>query len=325
MTNQVQQTGEEKYRVWDSYWQDNRLYCEGPGSEPNIAAKFDGHWTQTAASLPEGARVLDLACGNGYVALTVARVAREAGRSVTIDAIDSAAIDPIRYLTQLSDLTGAVTFHGRTLMEELPFEPATFDAVYSQYGIEFGALTKACSEVGRVLKPGGAISILALPTGTAFVEPLLRKAEQSRRIIQNTKLFEISAAVAQALHTSETSGDNRKPELYLQKFSAEVERVMANVNDADIGATTAVIATIQDILTKRKQISIGVQLGAMEKLKTRLTDYIGRNEAIGRSALGDASLTALTRGLSAADLEGALRTEPVIAGDLGTVAWKITT
>ena len=325
MTNQNPQAGDEKYRVWDSYWRDNRLYCEGPGTDADIASRFDDHWARAAESLPEGARILDLACGNGYVALTAARVAREAGRSISIDAIDAAAIDPKRYLTQHSELASTINFHGSTLMEELPFEPAAFDAVYSQYGIEFGALTKTCSEVGRVLKPGGAVSVLALSTSTAFVGPLLRKAEQSRRIINDTKLFEISAAVAQALHTSETSGDNRKPELYLQKFSAEVERVMAKVNDEDIGATTAVIATIQDILTKRKQLSIGIQLGAMDKLKTRLTDYIGRNEAVGRSALGDASLAALTRGLSAAELKGALRTEPVVVGNAGTVAWNIST
>lgn len=191
---------DEKYRVWDSLWQDNRLLSVGVEKNPDIAANFEAHWKSTVDALEPGARVLDLACGNGHVALTV----------------------------------------------------------------------------------------------------------------------------AQALHVSETSGQGRDPTQYLQKFSAEVERVMAGVSETNIGPVAAVISTLQDVLTRRKTMKIADQLAVIEKLKTRLTEYASRNETTTKAALGDASLDALVRGLSSAGVKG-LRPEPRAVGALGTVAWTVST
>ena len=315
-------SSDEKYRVWDSYWQDSRLLGIGPDRNADVAARFDAQWTEATAALPDGARILDLACGNGYVALVAAWAARAAGKTVKIDAIDAAAIDPKRYLTQHTELVRTVNFRGRALMEALPFDPASFDAIFSQFGIEFGTLDKASAEVGRVLKPGGVISMLSLAAGTGLVEQVARTAKQSQHVLTNTKLFDVAAAVAQAIHIFETTGEGREPPQYLAKFSTEVERVMTKLDDADVGSATAIIATLQDVLTNRKTMDIKAQLAAITTLKARLTGHAARSEAVVRSALGDATLSGLVRRLTDAGICG-LRTEPWAVGDYGTVAWRI--
>ena len=52
----------DKFRVWDSYWQDNRLYSAG-ADDPQIAATLDHYWTMAVRKLTLGAAVLDIACG----------------------------------------------------------------------------------------------------------------------------------------------------------------------------------------------------------------------------------------------------------------------
>ena len=314
-------TGDEKYRVWDSYWQDNRVLTAGPDANPDIAANFDGLWTRAAAALPDGARILDLACGNGCVALIAARAFQSAGRSCTIDGIDAADIDPKRYLTKDQELLARITFHAKTPMEKLPFEAKTFDAIFSQFGIEFGDLAKSSSEVGRTLKSGGVIMMLTLAAGTALVQQLDRKARQSRHILANTKLFDVAVAVAQAIHVFETKGEGREPRQYLQRFSSEVEAVMKKLDDGDAGSAIAVATTLQNILTERKNIDLKAQIEAIATLRARLNEHVVRSEAVVRSALGDASVTSLTRRLTEAGIRG-IRPEPITIGAHGTVAWR---
>ncbi len=316
-------TGDEKYRIWDTYWRDNRIYSAGPDADADVAAALERKWIDAAAALPDGARVLDLACGNGFVALTVARAAKNAGKAITLDGIDAADIDPRRYLTSDADLLGAIAFRGRTRMEQLPFEAGSFDAVFSNFGIEFGDLAKSTAEVGRVLKPGGITTMLAMASRTPLVEQLDRKARQSRHILTKTKIFDVAIAVAQAISVYESTGEGREPRQYLQRFSAEVQSVMAKVSDADAGSAIAVTATLQTILTERKNVDIASQVDAISTLKSRLTEHAARSEAIVRSALGEASLTGLGRRLNEAGVRD-VDTGPLAVGAQGTVAWQIS-
>jgi SAM-dependent methyltransferase len=109
------------------------------------------------AAVRAGARVLDVACGTGVVAVTAARLgARVTGLDLTPELL-AVARDNAR-------IAGVdVDFHEGDV-EALPFEPDAFDIVVSQYGHIFAPRPEvATAEMLRVLKRGGTIAFSTWP------------------------------------------------------------------------------------------------------------------------------------------------------------------
>jgi 2-polyprenyl-3-methyl-5-hydroxy-6-metoxy-1,4-benzoquinol methylase len=121
------------------------------GAEPE---RFAPRRDFLVAHLPDGARVLDVGCGEGAFAAAMA----EAGaRPICVDVAD----EPLRRLRarfpQLGDVRRA------TIGEPLPLDDEEADAVWAgevvEHVVDVGAF---CGELRRVLKPGGPL-ILTTP------------------------------------------------------------------------------------------------------------------------------------------------------------------
>ena len=118
------------------------------------------------ARVERGAKVLDVACGTGVVALTAARAgAKVTGLDLTPELIarakENAAIAKLEIQWHEGDA------------EELPFGDGTFDVVLSQFGHMFAPRPEVVvREMLRVLRPGGTIAFATWPpelfTGSMF-------------------------------------------------------------------------------------------------------------------------------------------------------------
>jgi SAM-dependent methyltransferase len=152
---------------WKDYWkEDRRASCVAvnPATDEEIAAR----WRAIFQALPDGSRILDVATGNGIVLVHAARAAQLAGHRFSLTGVDLAPIDPPRYVSGLASELVDARFIGGVAAERLPFEPASFDVVVSQYGLEYADLGRALAEVHRVLRPGGSFAWLA-HTGSSEV------------------------------------------------------------------------------------------------------------------------------------------------------------
>jgi SAM-dependent methyltransferase len=104
-----------------------------------------------------GERFLDLACGNGGVAL----VAAGAGADVTGLDISADQLEKARVAAGEAGLS--IRFDEGDV-QELPYEDAGFDVLASAFGLIFApSHERAAAELARVCRPGGRLAITAWP------------------------------------------------------------------------------------------------------------------------------------------------------------------
>jgi SAM-dependent methyltransferase len=134
---------------WSGYWakQGKPAGCV-PNADPSFVAMLDMIWGDFAGRLQPGARILDLATGDG----AVLRRLQVAGKRFDLLGVDSAAALP--------PAPKGIKLKPGISMERLPYPPANFDAVTSQFGVEYGDRKLVAAEVARVLRPSGLFLFL---------------------------------------------------------------------------------------------------------------------------------------------------------------------
>jgi len=143
------------------------------------AQEISEHWIGLFTALADCSRVLDVATGNGALLAHAAIAARQSDRNLSLTGVDLADIDPVRYVSDLPDDLRKAKFIGGVDAENLPFSDSCFDAVVSQYGLEYADLDKALCEVERVLVNGGRLIWLAHSDKSLVVE---QNRDQGRQV-----------------------------------------------------------------------------------------------------------------------------------------------
>jgi ubiquinone/menaquinone biosynthesis C-methylase UbiE len=139
---------------WETYYRGGGLVTCPTGPDSNYTLEARDVWVEFFASLPDGARIVDLGTGNGPIPLIAKDVAAAAGRSFEIHGVDLAQIAPERDVADGAMLFAGIRFHPGTSAERLPFESASVDAVTGQYALEYTDVPRVMAEVSRVLAPG---------------------------------------------------------------------------------------------------------------------------------------------------------------------------
>lgn len=123
-------------------------------------------WKQ--AGLADGMRVLDLGCGPGVAACTLAGEV-PAGSVTGLDISEELLAQANLHRTQLGIENLAFQ---RGSVYELPFADDSFDFVYGRFVFQHLAdPTHALAEIRRVLKPGGRICIMDVDDRFLLVSP----------------------------------------------------------------------------------------------------------------------------------------------------------
>jgi ubiquinone/menaquinone biosynthesis C-methylase UbiE len=131
-------------------------YVEKVYATPDVVAQR--RVTRAALALKPGERVLDLACGPGYLS---AEMAEEVGSEGRVHAVDvSESMLALARGRERSDRAAPIEF-GIADATSLPFEDGSFDAITCTQAYEYVAeIETALAEAHRVLVPGGRLLIL---------------------------------------------------------------------------------------------------------------------------------------------------------------------
>ena len=141
--------------MWSRYWRSGRLEtCLIDGAGAGAGFSLEGLWSEHFSGYPDGARLLDLATGNGQASFIAAATADRLGRRFDITGVDLAEVDP-QARAQRLESRSSVRLVGGVALEALPFGAGGFDGVLSQFGFEYADRGKAAREAARVLRPGG--------------------------------------------------------------------------------------------------------------------------------------------------------------------------
>jgi O-methyltransferase/aklanonic acid methyltransferase len=116
-----------------------------------------GQWLVEMAQIPEGAMILDVACGRGAVLFPAAQRVGSNGHVIGIDLAEGMARE-----TQLEiERRGLKQAEARQMdAEHLTFPDSSFDVVLCGFALQFFPhLEQALSEFRRVLKSGGKVAV----------------------------------------------------------------------------------------------------------------------------------------------------------------------
>ena len=219
---------------WAQFWRHGSITTFERRGNPNYDGEIREFWERQFATLTEGARVVDLATGNGAVALLAAEYSAGHKLSLVVEALDRAEIRPEKDLEDAEaarEWLDRVTFSGGAPNESTGLPGGCADLVTSQYGFEYGDPAASAREVMRILRPGGRIALITHHANSVVVEDARQGLEQHRLCLDRERLFTRARGVVDAMATAESDFEKRllrqdgKAEHLRRKLNAAVERV----------------------------------------------------------------------------------------------------
>ncbi|MCL1097467.1 class I SAM-dependent methyltransferase [Shewanella gelidii] len=194
---------------WSDYWNQGHLTSFGDSFQGNYEGVLKDCWQETFTELPEQFKVLDVATGNGALALLVRECCE--GKVGTVIGVDFAKVhqpEPIAHTTIKVDLVS-----NKNCEALVDYESQSFDAVISQFGIEYSDFNLSLPEASRVLKPKGVLTIVS----HHFQSLVIRRNERILSLIRSKETKQLLETMARLV---KAMGEVREPE--------DIARVKAN-------------------------------------------------------------------------------------------------
>lgn len=196
--------------AWSVFWQANHLQACVPSDAQHGIDDIEYCWQHFVATLPDGARVLDLGTGNGALALLAQRAADAAGRRIELHGVDAASIEPARFVVDAPPGLRNIQFHSGVAMESLPFDDQRFDAVIGQFALEYSDTARSVPELVRVLRPGGPVRFLLHSTEAALKARNTLQREQAE-VLLDSPLFARLRALLPAIFAAQAAEHHPGP------------------------------------------------------------------------------------------------------------------
>lgn len=305
---------------WNRYWQFNRVASCYDRVGSNYPDDFFREWRGFFEALPERAEILDVCTGNGAIARFAARLAREQHRNHRILAVDRAAIDPLSFAPE-QGLDGMIEFRPGVAAESLPFSDDRFDAVTSQYGLEYTDRERSLAEVARVLKPGAHAKIICHAKEGEPIRDAETELKRIAFVIDELRLFDLARRAVRTTWEAELQG--RAPDLDSVPAVAEFSGALRRLERAKAADPSPYYESAHGLLTHtvavRRAFALPELLGKINDIEMETLAHRGRLLTLTAAALSEAECRAWAKSASAFGLsDGAVH--PFRVGPGGQLA-----
>lgn len=305
---------------WSVFWQSDQLQSCMPVYDADACEALYSVWQGFFSSLADGAKILDLGTGNGSVAAQAVAVSKTKKQAFSIHGVDLSAIAPHDYVASANEVLGGVRFYPHMSMEELPFSDNYFDAVVSQYAIEYSEIERSIDEALRVLRSGGKFRFL-LHTDEAVLKQRCGKQRLQAEAILGSDLFMRLNNLLQSIHTTQT--DNTQSALSQAKdaiaaFTVELDSLESKFLHAeDRSLIGNVFSAVRGLPGFRNSHDLSAQLAMANDVSRLLGAQAKRLQAMENAALNASQIRQLLKQLECAGTHE-LVLEAAIAGSQNT-------
>ncbi|MDH4109252.1 MAG: class I SAM-dependent methyltransferase [Gammaproteobacteria bacterium] len=277
--------------AWSRYWASRTLHscpCAFSGNYDDEIREF---WLGFFGDLPDGARVLDIGTGNGAVAFLACDAARQSDRTFHVEGIDAAEIHPAEAARQHGIDASQVVFSSRTACEQTGYPDARFDAVSSQYAVEYSRVADTLAEIARILKPGGRAGFIlhhkdseALATTRAEIRAFDFLRDEAALVVPSRRLLK---RLGYARNPQDLAKRLQEPES--KRLRAEIEALIGKVGQFAGENPQAAFAQAIALQVARILNGVGTNgpAAAMESLRIledEMAAHRARLEAIRKAA-----------------------------------------
>ena len=271
--------------AWSDYWSEGRGSGCLAGAPPELRNRLEAVWQELARTLADGASVLDIAAGDG----AVFRAMRSVRGDLVMKGVDSAVV---------GDGAAGMDITGGIDASELPFVDGRFDAVVSQFGLEY-CPPRAVAEAVRVAAPGAVMTLLCHHADSIAV------AHNARRAAAMTAMIK-AGLLALARRAACGAGED-------QETVAAITRARQAYSDQSIVAELPM--ALGQALAGRRPAEM------VERIAARLSSEIDRLTAMQAAALNDAGAQRLAAQFDALGVCCSAR--PVVLDNGDRIAWEL--
>jgi ubiquinone/menaquinone biosynthesis C-methylase UbiE len=224
--------GESDIEAWDRYWAYGYLHSCSALHAGNYRGAIAAHWRERFQALADGSRALDVATGNGALALMALETADARDVTFDITAADLAAIDPVQQAADAGQRAqlARVRFWPRTPAEALPVPEGAFDRVCSQFGLEYSDLRQSLPEIARVLAPGGRLSAVIHHADSVIVQPAYDEIAQMDHVVDRERLYLKMRNLLRALREGGRARGRRDAHPKVAKKRRAVDEALARID-----------------------------------------------------------------------------------------------
>ncbi|RAK01854.1 class I SAM-dependent methyltransferase [Aliidiomarina maris] len=270
---------------WTTYWQSTpslNSFAEGT-SRDGYNGELKAFWDSEFAACNDSACILDLATGNGAIALLAAKYKQTQALQFKIFASDAADIKPLENAglsMQDKKLLSCVDFFPNTRNEALGFSNASFDLVVSQFGFEYGAPESSIIEIERVLKPGGRAVLLVHHVDSSIVQDSKGGIQVLNMSLHESPVFIQAELCLELLRQASTLNSKALYNLY-QASTSTLKWVMQQLKTLNSNALSQawvddVLSRVAQVMANPGQASTEAQLQSLRAHYAQLTEHLAR-------------------------------------------------
>ena len=291
--------------AWDRYWQADRIAsCMDGAGQSNYDDRVAAGWRAFFRALPAGSQILDLCTGNGAVAVIAAEISAVHGKNFAITGIDLADINPRRFVSRLGVIARDVTFIGKTSCESLAFADGSFDAVVSQYGIEYSNLDLSLPEAVRVMAPGGKLRLFLHAKEGTVVASTKKAIADADFLLDKAKLCDKAVTCFSAVRAFETQVSDAdaasRSDRAFEAFRAALKNTGDRLNRAiDTSMLRNAAGVLLHAFENRMYFPLEVLLAKAAELKQEILAHRSRQKALVTAAVTSARMAKLAAALAA--------------------------
>lgn len=287
---------------WSEYWRKGTITTFHGRFGQNYDGKVRDHWHAILDRLPTSARIVDLATGNGAIALLAAQHGRRNDRQFEITAVDYAEIDPPTLFskTAFAEDLREIRFLSNTPIEATGLPDDAFDLAVSQFGLEYADADATVAEIARILKPRDAVFASMIHHGDSAIVRQAREGVEQILACEKSGLHAAIRDLLGRLDKLAARGKDAAEDERAKELRTAINRVLAGLNQwgRQFGDPSQIVYYIENSMaTFNPRVSGGMslaeRLAMLRQVAAETEAYKQRMRDLTSAALDDAALAHL--------------------------------